>query len=58
MKNIHPAIAYYNRGLDKIQLHQFDKAVADLENAIKLDANLESKLRPIINKLKTKKVSY
>ena len=48
------AQAYHNRGNAKTKLDQYNEAILDLEKAVELDFKLESKLRPIINKLKNK----
>ena len=48
------ALAYCNRGIARINLksNQYNEIIFDLEQAVKLDSRLESKLRSEINKLK------
>ena len=48
------AEAYDNRGACKVALGQYKEAIADYEQAIELNPELESKLRPKINELKNK----
>lgn len=52
IKDVHLAKAYYNRGTSYLNTKNYQAAVNDWEQAIKLNPSYEPDLRPRINKIK------